>query len=204
MFALFDQISATMVHGSVVLIILATLALSRDANVDSLRAYAGRVHMMDLVEVIDRDLRNVGTNVADGDAALVSYQWDDEVRTFTFAGVADTTTANPVQIRYSLVEADSIESDASGEMRWVTLYELERSINSGSGFELTGGSLPVITDMSIVLRDDNENVLTCGLNATRSIEVGISMISSLGENSAVKRVNWQSRFEPLNLWIRSN
>jgi len=189
---IYDNLSAVLV-GTVVLLILAGIHLtSRTAGTEAGMYYMNRVQTLTLIQMIERDFPNIGAGVDPQQRDMIAaYSWSDENRRFEFRATIDSTAAAPVhRIRY---EVAPVTNPTCAEAQ-VQCYEVQRMVDAGSGFEVTGRSNTFVTDFEIELSPQ-----TGDLADVREVRVRLAALSPGGDNSVVSRTSWESRFRPFSL-----
>jgi hypothetical protein len=199
-----DHLSSIIIGSVLLLVLIQVIVQGQEASVDLVQHYAGRAQATSLVTMMQGDLPNVGAGVDAADDAIVDYSWSETGGTFTFQATTDTsTTATPQTIRYQLVAADSVEVESDGVTETLPAYTLQRLVESGGTYVLTGASSSTILDLDLRLLKDDETAVSTDLDETRIIEIELEMLSSLGQDEAVGRIYWRTRFRPLNLTLTS-
>ena len=193
-----DNINAVMV-GGVVLLILGAMTLSgQEAQIDGARFYASRVHASQLTQILERDMRNIGMGVDTSQAKIIAFQWDKGAKAFEFRTVVDTTASAPTrQVKYELIKTKLLVSNKDS----VQCYQLNRYTFSGGAYQPDGQSIDTITDLDIELIDESGLAVSSDLKKTRFINVSLAAVSPLGEDAAIGRFRWRTRFRPINLSI---
>ena len=195
-----DNINAVMV-GGVVLLIMAAMSLNTsEVQIDGARYYAGRLHSSELTQILERDIRNIGMGVDTSQAKIISYEWTKTNRVFEFRSVADTTHTAPTrQVKYELVPSKVLITDTDS----VQCYQLNRYTMHSGSYMIDGQSLDTITDLNIQLLESDGSAVGSDLKETRFVDVSLAAISPLGEDAAVRRFRWHTRFRPINLTIEA-
>jgi hypothetical protein len=193
---LYDNVMAILV-GSAVLLILGAIHLrTQNAGAEAGMYYMNRVQTMTLINMIERDFPNIGAGVNPQTQTMISgYSWSENERRFEFFAAIDSAAGAPVQrIQYRVVPAENQTCDRSQ----VQCYEVQRLIDSGAGFELTGRSNAFVTDFEIELFPTSSP-----LRDVREVRVRLAALSPSGANSTVGRTSWETRFRPFNLSLLS-
>ena len=195
-----DHISSTIVGGVVLLVLIVTTARNQDAQVDAIRYYSGRLNMVQLTEMLERDLRNLGSGVPPGIDEIIAYDWSASTPYIEFYTQEDTIAGLPARrVRYELQKTRVMYSQESGRVDSVQCYELIRRKWVAGSFVDDGRSMDTLTDISIDLLDVALQPITSNFDQTRFIQVDLEAIPPLGQERSLKRFRWRNRYHPINL-----
>ena len=192
---LFDRMLAGLV-GMTVLLILVALTTSRTATTyDATRYHAAKQMQRNLVEMLERDVLNLGTGVPVGSPMVLANEADR----FAFrAAVNGSGVARLIEYRRIPVSGDPAGEDS--------LFRIERWVDG----EITGGTSGLVTHFSVALQDSTgADVGSAFIDARRvavrtelavPLEGGASTVASSADASVpVRRMAWETVFEPSNL-----
>jgi hypothetical protein len=190
---------ATIVPATIILMLLAALQLrTQDENLDAFRSETNRARMAELVQVVERDLRNAGSGSTTGSIlghSSATPAPGAPVTLLDFVTRIDTSaTAPPVRVQYELALVDSTVVD--GDV--VHLLELRRLGVEAGGTVLLSRTPASLTSFSIRLLDQNETP-PAGLDQVRGIEVAATAISPFGPDSITRGSSWSTTVWPINL-----
>lgn len=205
--AVFDHLTAIVISIVIFGVLIAMQIRVQESQVDATRHYANRTHMVSFIDVLERDLHNLGAGVDPADPMIVDYSWSGSPKFIEFQTIVDTAaTATAELIRYELVPTDTVDVGANGTIDMVPCYELRRFVYDpiGSQYQLDGKSQERLTDFEIELRDGSGSPIGANLNDTRMIQVRIAAISPLGADQIVQRSRWQTLFQPINLRLKDS
>ncbi len=153
-----DRIIAMIVGAMVLLMGVTTQQRARQSSVESTLLYIGKKQTLELADMLERDLTNVGYQTTPGQDAITYYSLyeNDMLDTLQFWGLRRNSVdgaAEQVEIRYRLVEADTVEIDGTV----VQLYQLKRFEHVGGVWQAQGSSQPTITRLYVDLKNENNN-----------------------------------------------
>jgi len=178
----------------VIALIVSTLTLrGEEATVATVQYSSVKQSTMDLVGVMDRDFRNMGSNFPYPDilseGAVINYDTTSTPNRFDFTGQTQPD-ALPDTISYRWQAGSPATSDG---ITYPTVT-LKRYVND----VLTGQNSGVITSLKIELYDGEGAPVMDGAD-TRQIQVEMKMISSLGANGDIKESRWSETFHPMHM-----
>ncbi len=154
-----DRIVAMIIAAMVLLMGVTTQQRARRNSVESTMLYIGKKQTLELADMLERDLTNVGYQTTPGQDAITYYSSDDNddmLDTLQFWGLRRDSVdgaAQQVEIRYRLVEADTVEIGGTV----VQLYQLKRFEHVGGVWQARGSSQPTITRLYVDLKNENNN-----------------------------------------------
>jgi len=184
---------SAIVVGAIALIISSLTFRGQEATVATIQYSSAKQSTMDLIAVMDRDFRNMGSNFPYpnilSDGSVINYDTVSTPHRFDFT--AQTTPgALPDTISYRWQAGSPFTSDG---ITYSTVT-VQRYVNS----VLTGGNSGVITSLSIELYTGTGDPVMDGAD-TRQIQVEMRMISSLGANGDIKESRWSETFHPMHM-----
>jgi hypothetical protein len=184
------QMIALVVAGTVILIIASVNLRVQRGSIATAQYQASKTNQIDLVGLIDRDFRNIGSSYPnydlDPESAIISF---DSSGVFAFWGQTERGFP-PDSIRYSWSQYGQVLVDGA----YVPAYSISRTVNGSAA----GGSAGAVTSFNIRLLDDDGNPAGA-LTDTRQIEVNLSIISSLGSSDIVETNDWQTVIRPTGI-----
>ena len=194
---LIDRIVAVIVSAVLVLMGFTVQQRAQQTSVGSAMLYAGKKQTLELADLLERDLANVGFDIAPGQEAITDYSvTDDNLERLQFFG--SNATGNQIEIRYDLVSADSAQV---GE-ETVALYALERYEKQDGVWQLAGGSPATLTRFYIDLLSEANSVVP--RENTRRIRVWLENAvmpeANMGETmQGFRLLRWSVTLNPTNL-----
>lgn len=196
---LLDHLSAIVVSGIVLLILLGVSLASQTSAVQAVQADARFAAADAIVDMLEGDLPNVGAGVAAGDDRILALEGTAALTTaFEFSGaVGASATAAVERVRYELEEAGTVVVGQGAAQQTVPAYTLRRLVHDGSAFRLSGASRSTVTAFTVRLLDAAGAPVGSPLDAARVAEVALATASPLGDGASVSR--WQRRFQLLNV-----
>lgn len=186
-------ILSTLVAGVVLFIIQSTTFRGQEAAVSTLQYRSVKNSAIELISMMDRDMRNVGSNFPyphiPSELAVLAYDTVAVPHRFEFMAQTERG-ALPSTVLYTWEEGAPIES---GGHTYPT-FEIKRFVNG----QLTGMNSGSITALSIVLLTA-EGTGVMAAAETRQIKVDIKMVSSLGSSGHIRESRWTETFHPMHL-----
>lgn len=182
-----DNLLATIISGTVSLVLLATTLNSNKAAVDQTMYYAAKKHTISLTEMIESDFDNIGMGVP----PLLDPVTEFTDSTISFLRKLDPADANTVTVRYLRSTGDSLEVDGTK----VPGYEVIRYVD---GTE-TGKSPDYVSTFSVTFQDNDGNAVT-GWATASSIAVQMHVAVQGTANAFVHETRWNRTFRPANLF----
>lgn len=190
-----DHLSASLVAGIVILMLVGMHHRGQATAVESVLFYANRAQALSLVEMIERDFPNIGSGVAAGDPMLLSHAWSGSTGHFEFWAAVDSAAGAPAQhIRYEAVPSESAVCEQAG----LACFEVRRLVRAGSGFEVSGRSQETLTAFEIELLP-----VGAPLERVREVRVKMAALSPSGGAGTVPQTSWETRFRPFSLALPS-
>ena len=201
---LIDRIVAVIVSAVLVLMGFTVQQRAQQTSVGSAMLYTGKKQTLELADMIEGDIANVGYNIAPDQTAITehSIQEDGLLDSFVFWGIgrdSPGSVARQVEVRYDLVPADTVELGAEE----APLYELHRFERTGGGpWVSIGGSPPTISRFYIDLLGENNSIVE--VEDARRIRVWLENLvlpeSNMGEMmKGFRRLRWSITISPSNL-----
>lgn len=202
--ALIDRIVAVIISAIIVLMGFTVQQRAQQTSVGSAMLYAGKKQTLELADMIEGDLANVGFNITPDQDAITEYtlQEDGILDSFVFWGIGRDSVgalAQQVEVLYKVVPVDTAQLG----QEVVPLYELQRFERTGGGSWIPiGGSPPTISRFHVDLLGEN-NSLVPKENARRIrvwLENLVQPESNLGEMmKSFRRLRWSITISPTNL-----
>jgi len=189
----FGQLIAVFVAGIVIFIIASVNIRVQRSAISSVQFRAGKTETVDLMSLIDRDFRNIGSNYPNYDlpidSAIVGLDTTGSPRYFEFRGQKEPGDP-PQTIRYewspigTVVVRDTVR----------TAYQVHRYVN-GSLAAASSGS---VTRFDIGLLSSDGTPVAAPADV-RQILVRLSVVSGLGTSSTIEQTDWNTIIRPLAL-----
>ena len=195
--ALIDRIVAVIVSAIIVLMGFSVQQRAQQTSVGSAMLYTGKKQTLELADLLERDLANVGYEVPPGQDAITDYSvLDENLLRLQFFG--SDATGNQIEIRYDLVFADTVGIGAEQ----VPLYELQRSEKTGGVWAYAGGSPATLTRFYVDLLSETNTVVP--REEARRIRVWLENAvmpeASMGEMmKGFRLLRWSITLSPTNL-----
>ena len=183
---IYDHLSATILSVTIFFILVIIQVRSGETTRDQTRYYSAKTHLLQVTEMLEHDLANVGAGVAMNDPVFLTK--DEE--TVEFMALVDPEDENPSQITYLRVATEVVE--IAGEA--VQLYEIHRLVDD----VLTGRGPATMREFEIALWDSNRQE-TADFNAVETIHVEFVIAPPLGGDDGLQAARWTRTFRPANL-----
>ena len=192
-----DRIIAMIVGAMVLLMGVTTQQRARQSSVESTLLYVGKKQTLELADMLERDLTNVGYQTTPNQDAITYYSVyeNDMLDTLQFWGLRRNSVdgaAEQVEIRYLLVEADMVEI---GETM-VQFYQLKRFEHVGGTWQERGGSLPTITRLDLDLKNENNNPAPPDQATRIQVSLENAVVPKLDPSLRLRRLHWSTTLSP--------
>ncbi len=195
-----DRILAMIIAAMVLLMGVTTQQRARQSSVESTLLYVGKKQTLELADMLERDLTNVGYQTTPDQDAITYYSLhdDDMLDTLQFWGLRRDFVdgaAQQVEIRYLLVEADMVEIDETV----VPLYQLKRFEHVGGIWQARGGSLPTITRLYLDLKNENNNPAPPDQATRIQVRLENAVVPKLDPNrrlNGLRSLHWSTTLSP--------
>ena len=201
---LIDRIVAVIISAMIVLMGFMVQQRAQQTSVGSTMLYVGKKQTLELADMLERDLANVGFDLTPGQNAITTFtvQNDGLLDSLVFWGVGRDsvgTAAQQVEVLYHLVPDDTVQIGEES----VPLFVLERSERTGGGaWSLDGGSPPTLTRFYIDLLGENNSIV--GPSQARRVRVWLENAvmpeTNMGElMNHLRLLRWSMTVSPMNL-----
>lgn len=172
---IFDHLTATLVAGVLLLMLVGVNMRTRVAAFEVQSFYMLRQQQLNFIDVLEHDLQNI--------AEVVSVEEDPSLFTFTFRGRTDP--ADPAV--YDIVYRRTWVETRNG----VNFYRIERLVDGVAA----GGSMSTITAWQIEARNEEGETVADAANA-RQVYIRFEAALPFREGDTVERVRWESTYRP--------
>ena len=188
-----DWIGHSMMAAIAALIVLSagTMKMRVDGVVvATLQTRAAKKTTLDTAAMLERDIRNIGSNFPtydlDPDSVTIYWETDSTVNFFQFVGQA-APGQPPAIIRYQWQAVDS--TVIQGETK--PLYRIARYLDGA----LFGQSAATFTWVSFELLADNGQPAIVA-DEVRQIKIELKGISTLGSPETIRETRWNAVYRP--------
>ena len=170
---------------------------AQQTSVGSAMLYVGKKQTLELADMLERDLANVGFDIAPDQNAITDFiVGPDNLQRLQFFG--SDATGNQIEIRYDLAVVDTVEAG----QEQVPLYALQRFEKNGAVWQAAGGSPSTLTRFYVDLL--SENNLSVGKEDARRIRVwfenAVMPEATMGQLMETFRLlRWSATISPTNL-----
>ena len=200
----FDHLTAILIAGMLTLMIFSLQKTNQESQLEATQYYAGRTHVVAMVDMLERDFRNIGAGVDSSDPMILGYQWNNTDRYIEFVATVDTTiAATPDSLKYVLAPSKTVQITLDDSLQTVQCFELQRHIFDGSTYVIDGLSMDTILDMDIELSLTGGAPIGADLNETREITIKVTALSPMGVGKIIQRFRWQTTFKPYHLLLKN-
>ena len=183
---IYDHLSASILSIAIFFVLVTIQVRSGEITQDQTRYYSAKTHLLQVKEMIEHDLANLGAGVAMNDPVFLTK--DDE--TLEFMALVEPEDATPSKITYLRVATEVVE--IAGEE--VQLYKIQRLIDD----VLTGEGPATMRAFEVELRDSNREETT-DFNAVETIHIEFVIAPPLGGDDGLHAARWNRTFRPANL-----
>lgn len=182
-----------MIAGIVVFIIFASSIRGNEAAVETLQYSTAKQSLLDVVSMMDRDFRNIGSNFPYPNSLpeFAILQYDTVTVPHRFDFVAQTRRGMPPDtVSYRWKPGSPVKIGGT----IVPTVELKRYVDG----LLSGSSSGAVTSLSIQLYTDIGTPVMAAAE-TRRVEVALQGISSVGSNGEIDQLRWAETFYPMHM-----
>ena len=189
----------TVIAGLIFYILAIVNTENQDLSRTSTQQAALRVSQMDVIQMIENDFKNIGSNYDPDssyfnhpDDAIVGFDTLANPATFTFRGQTEPLTP-PVDITYSWETITTSTIHLLRDSVYVAVHpiRLTRTVDGS----LAGQSSGIITRFQIgLLNSDGTDAVVPG--DTRQVSISLSMASRLGASSHTGETHYRSVIRP--------
>ena len=201
---LIDRIVAVIVGAVIILMGFTVQQRAQQTSVGSTMLYAGKKQMLELADMLEGDMGNIGFNITPDQTAITEHTVEEDglLDSFVFWGIGRDSVgavASQVEVLYDLVPADTAQLG----QEVVPLYEIQRFERTGGGSWIPrGGSPPTISRFYVDLLGENNS--TVAKEEARRIRVWLENVvlpeSNMGEMmNNFRRLRWSITISPTNL-----
>jgi hypothetical protein len=175
---LLDRIVAMLITATIIIMGLTVQTRAQKASADSTMLYMAKTQTLQLADMIEHDLGNVGYGTTPDEDAITTYSkqpGSENLDTFEFWGIrrdSSAGAAQQVKVRYTLTFADSVTTNDGP----LALYQLTRSEQRSGSWVEVGSSTPSLESFSIDLLNETNTVVTDIDDARR---VRVSMVNGI-------------------------
>ena len=192
MIVLFDNLTATLIGGVILLILVAMQVRLNTANVEQTALTIAKGQALDFGDWIQEDLGNAGSGVAVNQEFIENVEVDPETGNTTrvsFYRKVNPSDASPTMITYELIDGQTVTVD--GEE--VQLYQLQRCEGASTcpvaSASLNGQSAPALSYFNIDFLDDSGWM--AGTTGAQYIRIRFAMASVLSDNNIhLREAQW--------------
>lgn len=184
---LLDNIVATMLGGTVLLILTVSQFGANDAVIDQTSYYATRSQIINMTEMIEGDFKNIGLGVTPG-TPIFNEVSEDAIE---FRRLLNATDVVPSVIRYEKVPTDTLELD--GEQ--VPVFRVERTVNG-----VAAGRTPDRMREWVVELRNVEGEPVINVEDAETVHVRFLLVPPFNENKGyIRQAHWTRTYSPPNL-----
>jgi len=193
-----DRVIAMLVTSIVVLMGFTVQQRAQQSSLNSTMLYVGKKQTLELADMLERDLTNVGFGTTPSETAITTYTLHADGVLDRFEYLGSDAGSNQIEIRYDVVVVDTADVDGVAK----PLYELQRYEKTTGAWVRNGGSTASLTNFTIDLLDDNNNVVVKELARRirlRLENVVFPEINTGNYMDGFRRLHWGMTLSPPNL-----
>ena len=201
---LIDRIVAVIISAMIVLMGFMVQQRAQQTSLGSTMLYVGKKQTLELADMLERDLANIGFNRNPGQTSVTAFTQhsDGMLDSLIFWGIGRDSigaTARQVEVLYRLIPADTVNFGTEA----VPLYALQRFEREGGGaWSLDGGSPPTLSRFYVDLLGETNNSVTP--EQARRVRVWLENAvmpeANMGEMmNHLRLLRWSMTLSPSNL-----
>ncbi len=199
MSVLFDHLTSVLVAGVIILLLVVVHMRSQQTSVERTMAYMGKKHLLELADLLERDLNNAGYGTTPGQAGITAHTTRTDGQTDLLSFWGSDASGTQREIRYVLAETGSVTIDDET----MPLFELQRSEKIAGVWTSMGGTTPTLTNFTVDLLNAN-NIPTTNLSEARRFRIRVSkaVMPDVGPDEYLKGyrlLHWGITLTPDNL-----
>lgn len=182
MHVLLDHLTAVIVGGFVVIILLSALTLRSTESQETTRTYITQQSLASFTEVLEADLENMGMQMPAGVSIIVTYTPEN----LTFWGL-DGPEGNIAQIGYTRTSVGTRDS--------LTLYRVDRFVNGVASGSIEGE----VTQFELTLLDNRSQTLPeSSWDEVRQVRLSVERLTAYtpsderAAREAMRSQGWES------------
>ncbi len=184
---LLDNIAATMLGGTVLMILAVSQFSANDAVIDQTSYYATRSQIINMTEMIEADFKNIGLGVTPGTPIFNEVSGD----AIEFLRLLNNTDPVPSVIRYQKVPTDTLELD--GEQ--VPVFRVERLVNG----VMVGHTPDRMREWVVELRNVEGDPVV-NVEDAETVHVRFLLVPPFNEDKGyIRQAHWTRTYAPPNL-----
>jgi len=204
-----DLLYGAVIAGVVLLLVLSMKLRGEQTSVDAAQFRAAKIGTLSLVETLERDFTNIGSQRRDltltPEDSFVGWDTSGVPAYLVFMTQTDSQeVAQPVCYAWREMPGKTVELKRGT----VPLIHLERRIGAGptcTGGTLAGMNTNMLTRFEVhLLPDSSDAPITINLRGSnanvRRLLVRLRTVSPLGPGEAIEESRWERMFRPPNLW----
>ena len=190
----FDNITATLVAGVILLMLIGMQTRAREANIEQTALLTAKGQALELGDWLQQELGNAGSGVPINEAFIEDYVIEaatENTKRFSFRRKLQEADPTPTLITYELIDGEKAVVDGDT----LQLYQLQRcegttTCLSGSS-SLKGQSPPTLTYFRIDLLDENGGAWTAGTSNAFYLRVRFAVTSSMStRGNHMREAHW--------------
>lgn len=189
----FGHIIAIFVAGVVLFIIASVNIRVQQSAISSVQYRAGKTETMDLMSLMDRDFRNIGSNYPNFDlpidSAITGLDTTASPKFFEFRGQKEPGLA-PQTIRYEWSEIGTVVVRDTVRTAYQVKRYVDGALSASSGGKVTRFDIGLLTSDGMPIASPAD---------ARQIAVKLSLVSGLGKSSAIEQTDWNTIIRPIAL-----
>ncbi len=191
MSVILDNLSAVLVSGAVLLLIISTQFSAQQATAEQTIAYMAKMSTMKMVDYLEDELLLVGDGTEN---AIVDLTTNSDGMTTNFSFWRQDDLGADMLVTYTLTEQDSVEFNDG----WVQMYQFNRFENGVAA----GGGSSTLEHFEITMLTET-GTQTGSTSAARLLRIRAINVYPYGDpsDSYLHRTFWGITLRPLNLEV---
>lgn len=195
MLTLFDNITAIMIGGVILLILMSMQHQAQTMAVERSVTYVAKQNALEFGTWMQEDIANIGAGMTFGSGVMEDIERSGGMTTrFRFQRKLDPTDVNPQWVEYRAVPVDTVVIGQHQFTKQVVFHRMERRVD-GNATE-SGSSMGIITDFDVELLDIGGRV-TNDRSAARQLRVSFASAFNFRDSQKYLRENHWSTTVPL-------
>jgi hypothetical protein len=194
---LLDHLGATIIAGTVLLMVVTLQLRAQQTALEEAVFYRGKARTMTFAETISKEFPKIGEGLSGGGALVEHTVADGQTKEFVYATGAGGSGAGTTEVRYSLVQDTTVRIGRQARVSEdVPIYRLARTEDSGTARTVMSN----IRHWRVKILDAN-GAPTSVLDEARHLKVRLQCLFTFseGQSREVHQTLWGTTFQPTGL-----
>lgn len=192
MFFVLDNLSSTIVFGTIALVVATTQLRVQQTNIEQTVAHVSKVQALDFADTIEREFKLMGVGMGHRNQMITGLANDSDGNTtsFTFQWYDDKNNKE-LTIEYRLVPGDTVMVGGTP----TPLLKVQRYEDGHP----RGGSPPTLTRWNVTLLNDGGS--SASITEATLVRVAFANLMAIGDAAryTIPETNWAVTLRPHNL-----